>query len=77
MAKVSRARPVPRGRNDAERERKFAESLVAVRLALGGLEAACMDDAARYRLATSVLERFKHEIEVVSAYGDPFGDPWY
>lgn len=77
MAKVSRAKPVPRGRNEAERERQFVESLVAVRLALGGLEAACMEDAVRYRLATSVLERFKHELEVVSAYGDPFGDEWY
>ena len=77
MATVSRAKPVPRGRNEAERERKFVESLVAVRLALGGLEAACVEDAARYRLATSVLERFRHELEVASAYGDPHDDVWY
>jgi hypothetical protein len=50
-----------------EREHAFAEALVALRLALGGLEAACEDDPARYRRATATLERVTHEVGILSA----------
>ncbi len=77
MATVFLVEPVRRGRGDAEKERLFAEALVTMRLALGGLEAACGDDPARCRRAAAALERFTHEVEVLSAQRDPFGDEGY
>ena len=52
------------------RERAFAERLVALRLALGGLEAACEEDPARCRRAAAMLERVTHEVEKMSASRD-------
>ncbi len=60
-------------RAGTRREHDFAEALGAFRLALGGLEAACADDSARCRRATAALERFKHEVERLSAH-DAFDD---
>lgn len=65
MATVFQVRPV--GPFDAERERAFAEALVALRLTLGGLEAACEEDPARYRRVTAALERITHEVKILSA----------
>lgn len=77
MATVFLVQPVRRGRSGAERERVFAEALVAARLALGGLEGACQEDPARCRRAAAMLERFTHEIEFLSAQRDPFDDEGY
>jgi hypothetical protein len=52
------------------RERAFAEQLVALRLALGGLEAACAEDPVRCRRAAAMLERVTHEVEILSAPRD-------
>lgn len=52
------------------RERAFAEQLVALRLALGGLEAACAEDPARCRRAAAMLERVTHEVEMMSSARD-------
>lgn len=65
MATVFVARPQRAG---TRRERDFAEALGAFRLALGGLEAACADDPARCRRAAAALERFKYEVERLSAH---------
>lgn len=65
MATIFQVRPV--GRHDAERESAFAEALVALRFALGGLEGACADDPARYRRVTAALERMTHEVQILSA----------
>lgn len=65
MATIFQVRPI--GPHDAARERAFAEALVALRLALGGLEAACEDDPARYRRAAAALERITHEVSILSA----------
>ena len=77
MATVFLVEPVRRGRSEAERERIFAEALVAIRLALGGLEGACQEDPARCRRAAAVLERFQHEVEYLSAARDPYEDEGY
>lgn len=77
MATVFLVEPVRRGRSEAERERIFVESLVAIRLALGGLEGACEVDPARCRRAAAVLERFRHEVEYLSAQRDPYDDEGY
>lgn len=69
MAHIFQVRPVRP--NDKERERAFNEQLIALRLALGGLEAACADDPSRYRRAAAALERISSEIEVLSM---PRGD---
>lgn len=77
MATVFLVEPVRRGRDDAEKGRIFAEALVAMRLALGGLEAACEEDPARCRRVAAALERFTHEVEILSAQRDPYGDDGY
>lgn len=64
MATIFQVRPV--GPHDVERERAFARELVALRLALGGLEAACAEDPARYRRAAAALERITHDVKVLS-----------
>lgn len=55
----------------------FAEALVAMRLALGGLEAACEEDPTRCRRAAAALERFTHEVEFLSAERDPYDEEGY
>lgn len=40
---------------------------MALRLTLGGLEAACEEDPARYRRVTAALERITHEVKILSA----------
>ncbi len=64
MATVFLVQPQRAG---TRRERDFAEALGALRLALGGLEAACADDPARCRRAAATLLRLRHEVERLGA----------
>ena len=68
VATVFHVRPI--GKDEGVRERAFAEQLVALRLALGGLEAACAEDPARCRRAAAMLERVTHEVEMMAAARD-------
>jgi len=68
VATVFHVRPI--GKGEGVRERAFAERLVALRLALGGLEAACAEDPARCRRAAAMLERVTHEVEIMMAPRD-------
>lgn len=67
MATVFLVQPQRAG---TRRERDFTEALAALRIALGGLEAACVNDPARCRRAAAALERFKYETERLSAHDD-------
>lgn len=68
MATVFLVEPARKRVTPAERD--FAEELAAIRLALGGLEAACDDDPTRCRRAAATLQRMIPELQTLAAHDD-------
>ena len=68
MATVFLVEPARKRVTPAERD--FAEELAAIRLALGGLEAACTEDPSRCRRAAATLQRMMPELQTLAAHDD-------